>query len=78
MPPIIDDNKCNKCGICADICPVDVYYGSKSKEVPIVSYGDDCYFCAACIIECPTDAITLRYPLYAQPSCLADKINMKV
>ena len=73
MPPVIDDKKCNKCGICADLCPVDVFYGSKEKEIPVISYGEDCFFCCACILECSTDAITLRYPLYAQPSYLTDK-----
>lgn len=72
MPPIINDQKCSRCGICVEVCPVDVFYGSKENEFPIVSYGEDCYFCSACILECPTDAITLRYPLYAQPSYLPD------
>jgi adenylylsulfate reductase subunit B len=68
MPPVIDEKKCNKCGICADICPLDVFYGSKDGDIPVVSYGEDCYFCSACIIECPTNAIILRFPLYCQPS----------
>ena len=72
MPPIINVNKCTKCGTCVDVCPVDVFYGSKEKEIPTVSYGDDCFFCSACILECPNDAITLRFPLYAQPSYITD------
>ena len=72
MPPVIDYEKCEKCGLCADVCPVDVYYESKEGEIPTVTYGEDCFFCAACILECPTDAITLRFPLYAQPSYLQD------
>ena len=72
MPPIIDEKKCVKCGVCADVCPVDVYYGSEKGAIPTVSYGEDCYFCSACILECPEDAITLRYPLYAQPSYISD------
>jgi adenylylsulfate reductase subunit B len=72
MPPMIDGRKCMKCGRCADVCPVDVFYGSKESEVPTVTYGEDCFFCSACILECAADAITLRYPLYAQPSYLSD------
>ncbi|MFC1861436.1 ferredoxin family protein [Chloroflexota bacterium] len=72
MPPVIDIEKCTKCGICVDFCPVDVYYGSQESEIPTVSYGDDCFFCGVCILECPADAIMLRYPLYAQPSYLPD------
>ncbi len=72
MPPVIDNKKCVKCGMCTDVCPVDVYYGSKEGDLPVVFYGQDCNFCCACILECPTDAIRLRYPLYAQPSYLTD------
>ena len=72
MPPVIDDNKCKKCGICADICPVDVFYGSNAKEVPVVTYGEDCFFCSACVLECSSNAIRLRYPLFAQPSYLSE------
>ena len=72
MPPIIDNEKCTKCGMCVEACPVDVYYGSNPKGVPIVSHGVDCFFCGACLLECPPGAITLRYPLYAQPSYLMD------
>ena len=72
MPPVINDEKCVKCGMCVDVCPVDVYYGSGDGELPVVSYGQDCYCCCSCILECPTDAIRLRYPLYAQPSYLTD------
>jgi adenylylsulfate reductase, subunit B len=73
MPPVIQEDKCIKCGICVDVCPVDVYYGSRNKDFPEVTYGEDCYFCSSCILECPNDAIKLRYPLYGQPSYLPDK-----
>jgi NAD-dependent dihydropyrimidine dehydrogenase PreA subunit len=72
MPPFIDDMKCIKCGLCVEVCPVDVYYESKNAEIPKVTYGEDCFFCSACILECPKDAIILRYPLYAQPSYFAE------
>ena len=72
MPPVIDEEKCIRCGICADICAVDVYYGSDDKELPTITYGEECFCCCACILECPTEAITLRYPLFAQPSYLMD------
>ena len=72
MPPVIDNEKCAQCGNCADVCPVDVFYGSVKGETPQVQYGEDCYFCASCILECPSEAIWLRFPLYAQPSYLPD------
>ena len=72
MPPVIDIEKCIQCGNCMDVCPVDVYYGSEIGGTPVVTYGEDCYFCASCILECSSDAILLRFPLYGQPSYLPD------
>lgn len=63
MPPIIDEQKCNGCGICVNICPNDVYFGSKPKEIPLVSYPEECWHCNACVLDCPEDAIRLRIPL---------------
>jgi len=64
MPPIIDLDKCTACGYCADICPEDVFFGSKKKAVPIVSYPDECWYCNSCVYECPVEgAIKLRIPL---------------
>ena len=32
MPPIIDKEKCNACGVCADICPTDVFRLQAEKK----------------------------------------------
>ncbi len=64
MPPIIDSAKCNGCNICASICPDDVFWGSKNKQVPVISYPEECWHCNACVLECPVEgAIRLRIPL---------------
>jgi len=65
MPPIIDKEKCTGCGICADICNYDVYFGSKENEIPAVTYPEECWHCNACVIDCPQEAIRLRIPLPA-------------
>ncbi|AGA68991.1 4Fe-4S protein [Desulfitobacterium dichloroeliminans LMG P-21439] len=65
MPPVIDQNKCNKCGICAQICPLDVIrveMKNQEKEM-VVKYPDECWYCRACVIDCPKEAIKIRYPL---------------
>ena len=62
MPPVIDREKCIKCGYCAAICPLDVIKMTKEKEI-VVKYPDECWHCRACAIDCPTHAIKLRYPL---------------
>jgi len=64
MPPIININKCKKCGKCVEICPGDVFYGSEKKEVPVVTYPEECWHEASCIDACPVEgAIELRIPL---------------
>lgn len=65
MPPVIDQAKCNKCGLCAQICPLDVIkvvVKDQEKEI-VVGYPDECWYCRACAIDCPKEAIRIRYPL---------------
>jgi adenylylsulfate reductase subunit B len=63
MPPIIDKNRCITCGICVNICPQDVFFGSKRKKVPKVTYPEECWHCNACVLDCPKEgAIRLRIP----------------
>ncbi|MFC1910782.1 ferredoxin family protein [Chloroflexota bacterium] len=64
MPPEIDDKKCNACGVCATVCPQDVFWGSGKKQVPVISYPEECWHCNACVLDCPVEgAITLTLPL---------------
>ena len=64
MPPIIDPDKCTCCGTCVDICPEDVFFGSKEGEVPTVTYPKACNRMNCCVEECPVEgAIRLRNPL---------------
>ena len=55
--PVLDESKCNKCGLCYIFCPegcikqkTDGYY-----EIDL-SY---CKGCGICAMECPKDAITM-------------------
>ncbi len=64
MPPVIDDKKCICCGTCVDICPMDVFFGSKETEIPVISHPEECWHCNACVLDCPVeDAVSLRIPL---------------
>ena len=65
MPPIINKEKCIECGICAQICPLDVFrYATNDTEKHVaVKYPYECWHCRACVKDCPQDAITMRYPL---------------
>ena len=61
MPPLVNEEKCVGCGICIEICPLDVL--KKENNKAIVKYPDECWHCRACVKDCPKGAITMRYPL---------------
>lgn len=63
MPPRIDAEKCVGCGICADICPMQVFARTAPKTAPTVAYGEECWHCNACVLDCPSKAVSLRLPL---------------
>lgn len=75
MPPVIDAEKCSRCGKCVDICSEDVFYGWKKGEVPSVTYPKECSHFAGCVHICPEGAIRLRIPL---PMLLAYKPDKEV
>jgi NAD-dependent dihydropyrimidine dehydrogenase PreA subunit len=57
MYPVVDSEKCNGCGNCADICPSEVYEMQEDKSTPI--HPEDCIECWACVNQCPTESIRL-------------------
>lgn len=63
MPPVISKEKCIVCKTCAEICPLDVLKFDKNSKDIKVRYPDECWHCRACVIDCPTNAIHMRYPL---------------
>ncbi len=65
MPPIINKKKCNACGVCADICPTDVFSMTKKKQPPLIKYPEECWHCNSCVLDCKKSAIELRIPLPA-------------
>lgn len=64
MPPVIHQELCKRCGKCVEVCPSDVFYGSKKAAVPVSRYPDECWHCNACVEVCPVrGAVRLRIPL---------------
>ncbi len=46
---------CTTCGVCVDVCPMDVL--RLDNETPVIRYPVDCMTCFNCETECPTGAI---------------------
>ena len=59
MPTVvIDYKKCKHCGMCVDMCPVQVY--GKQGEKVVIAKPKECIGCRACEVQCPHSAITIK------------------
>ncbi|UCF90889.1 MAG: 4Fe-4S binding protein [Desulfobacterales bacterium] len=54
--PVIDQEACQKCGICRDVCPDD---SIKVKDEQYEIDTDFCKGCGICAHECPAQAIKM-------------------
>jgi NAD-dependent dihydropyrimidine dehydrogenase PreA subunit len=57
MKPVIDKNKCNGCGKCVDMCPVQLFKIENGKAVVKTA---ECLGCLACEAICPQKAIKVK------------------
>lgn len=53
----LDETKCNKCGECVNVCPVEIY--KREGDRIVVGPSDECSFCQSCISVCEPVAITI-------------------
>jgi NAD-dependent dihydropyrimidine dehydrogenase PreA subunit len=62
VPVVVDLEKCiTKCRICIDSCPVDCLAVNPETGKAHMKF-DECWYCLACEIDCPKDAITVKIP----------------
>lgn len=61
---IVDDVLCIGCKKCYEVCPPDVFEFDEEKKRPIFVFSDECWYCGACILECPVEgALRMELPL---------------
>jgi NAD-dependent dihydropyrimidine dehydrogenase PreA subunit len=61
-PVVVNTETCIKgCRICIDSCPVDCL-AVDPKTGKAHMQWDECWYCLACEIDCPKDAITVKIP----------------
>jgi NAD-dependent dihydropyrimidine dehydrogenase PreA subunit len=55
---IIEADKCNGCGECVDVCPVEVFELQNNKSVAVSP--EECLGCESCVEVCDQNAITIE------------------
>ena len=64
MPLHFNEETCIACNHCVQVCPCDILLPAAPGHVPTVAYPGECWYCGACVMECPREgALTLRHPL---------------
>jgi NAD-dependent dihydropyrimidine dehydrogenase PreA subunit len=58
----VNSEKCNGCGVCIDICPCDVLRLNGETGLAEGKYEMDCWYCGACEMDCPRQAIVVDLP----------------
>ena len=59
---VIDQEKCNGCGLCVGACAAAVLELSKDKKARMVDVLPICMSCGDCVAICPEDAVKMtRY-----------------
>ena len=62
VPVVVDEEKCiSGCHVCVESCPVDCLAIDVVKRKSHMKF-DDCWYCLACEVDCPTNAITVKIP----------------
>jgi NAD-dependent dihydropyrimidine dehydrogenase PreA subunit len=67
----LDGEKCTGCGMCAEVCPHEVFIVNHRKAY--ISDKDACMECGACALNCPAAALSVQ----AGVGCAAAVINSK-
>ena len=61
----IDESSCTNCGLCVDICQMDVIRTDPDGKV-YIAYAEDCFNCRDCEFLCPHLAITVENAMPAK------------
>ncbi len=73
-PVVFDEQACNGCNICVDLCPMDILAPNPEKgKPPKVAYPNECWYEGVCWMRCPNrdqGAIRIVTPLAMRVSVL--------
>lgn len=57
----INKESCTGCGICIDLCNMDVLRLNSSDGKAHIAYLEDCMTCFECALNCPEGAIEVNF-----------------
>jgi MinD superfamily P-loop ATPase len=55
--PVVDDDRCNRCGLCGKICRFSAIV---PLETGVLTFPELCHDCGGCLRVCPTGAVAER------------------
>ena len=56
----MEQEKCNDCGRCEQVCDMGIPVLQQGRESGKISGIEDCMGCGRCVVSCPTDALSFR------------------
>jgi MinD superfamily P-loop ATPase len=62
--PEINQEKCNRCGLCVSVCSCGAIV-VVHNEVTIIE-TEDCHWCTTCEAVCPTGALTCSFEIVVE------------
>jgi NAD-dependent dihydropyrimidine dehydrogenase PreA subunit len=66
-PILFDEQSCNGCNTCIELCVMDIFLPNPEKgKPPVILYPEECYYDGLCVWNCPRwekGAIKLNHPL---------------
>ena len=54
----VNFDKCDSCGDCTDVCPMEVLIIKDGKLT--INDPDECSYCETCVDMCPNECITIK------------------
>ena len=66
----IDRTKCTGCGICVELCIMDVIRLDEEEGKAYIAYPEDCQLCYQCELGCPEEAVRVDFTPMKRPAVI--------
>lgn len=73
----VDKEKCVKCGVCSEVCPVKIIEFEKGSILKNVGWAKKvCINCGHCVAVCPAGALSLNTMPVEECALIKDELNI--